>query len=194
MASDESRHRAQTMLDAFIEHKQILAGYLAQRLLLPEDIEDLLQETFILAQQAGKKRDIRSPKGYLFVIARNLLSKKFARQTRERTKIISDAEFSTLPSPEPPIDRQLHYREHMKLLENAVRTLPPQCRRVFILRKFCGRTHREIARDLDISTSTVERHITIALTRLDSAMRQQGYEFDDPGWSDQAGEIKGGLS
>ncbi len=191
MASDESRQREQTMLDAFIEHKQTLAGYLAQKLLRPEDIDDLLQETFMLAQQAGRKGAIRSPKGYLFVIARNLLSRKFARQSRERTKVISDAEFATLPSPDAPIDRQLHYRQHMALLESAVRSLPPQCRRVFILRKFCGRTHKEIARELDISTSTVERHITIALTRLDGTMKQQGYELDEAGWNEQAGGFSG---
>ena len=40
----------------------------------------------------------------------------------------------------------------------AVRQLPEQCRRVFVLKKVYGYSQREIAKELSLSESTVEKH------------------------------------
>ena len=76
--NDES----QSILEAFIEHRDVLFSYFARKLLKPEDIEDLLHDTFMVAFKSESNKQIKSPKGYLFVVARNLLSKKFAKDSR----------------------------------------------------------------------------------------------------------------
>jgi len=165
----------QSVLEAFAEHRDVLVSYLAQKLLKPDDIDDLLQETFIQAYRAEKNGQIRSPKGYLFIIARNLLSKRFAKQSKELVKEISEAEFSSIATNDSSLEIQLHFKMKMETFEKAVATLPSQCRRVFILRKIYGMSQKKIASKLDISCSTVERHITIALTKLATIMSDKGY-------------------
>lgn len=55
-------------------------------------------------------------------------------------------------------------------LHEAIRGLPEKCREVFELSRFAGMSHKEISAKLQISTKTVERHITRALKALKSQM------------------------
>ena len=171
----ESTDENQSILDAFNEHRDVLFGYFARKLLKPEDIEDLLHDTFVVAYKSENTRQIKSPKGYLFVIARNLLSKKFAKDSRMRTKSIDEADFNTLQSESVPADQALHYKVEMEVLAQCIESLPEQCRRVFIYKKFHGLSQKQISSKMQISTSTVERHITIALVKLRTQMNEKGY-------------------
>ena len=165
----------QSVLDAFIEHRDVLFSYFARKLLKPEDIEDLLHDTFMVAFKSESNRQIKSPKGYLFVVARNLLSKKFAKESRMRTKSIDEADFNVIKADTVPADQSVHYKLEMEALIKSIEVLPEQCRRVFIYKKFHGLSQKQIASKMQISTSTVERHITIALLKLRSHMSDQGY-------------------
>lgn len=167
-----------TIADAYIQHRDVLFGYFAHKMLKPEDIEDLLQETFIEAFKSEAKRTINSPKDYLFVVARNLMSKKFAKRAKMRTESIDAADFNHIASKDVSTDLDVHYKLKLKVLARCVDTLPDQCRRVFILKKFRGMSQKQIASHLNISTSTVERHITIALMRLNTLMAEHGYNED----------------
>lgn len=164
-----------SIADAYVEHRDVLFGYFAHRMLKPEDIEDLLQETFIEAFKSESNRVINSPKDYLFIVARNLMSKQFAKRAKMRTQSIDAADYSHLSSDQAPADLDMHYKLKLEVLAKCVDTLPDQCRRVFILKKFHGMSQKQIASKLNISTSTVERHITIALMRLNALMVEQGY-------------------
>lgn len=86
----------------------------------------------------------------------------------------------------PPLDQQLDAQTQLRTFEQSVSKLPRQCRKVFLLRKIYGWPHKKIARKLGISTSTVERHITIALTRLDSSVKlaKNTHEANQPLHSD----------
>ncbi|RME62380.1 MAG: winged helix-turn-helix transcriptional regulator, partial [Alphaproteobacteria bacterium] len=58
----------------------------------------------------------------------------------------------------------------------AVASLPPACRTVFILRKFEGLTNREIANRLKISISAVEKHIAVGIEKCSAHLIGNGYE------------------
>ena len=47
----------------------------------------------------------------------------------------------------------------------AVRQLPIQARRVFVLKKVYGYSQREIASELGLAESTVEKHVALAIRR-----------------------------
>ncbi|WP_373781588.1 sigma-70 family RNA polymerase sigma factor [Kaistella sp.] len=47
---------------------------------------------------------------------------------------------------------------------------PPKCREVFILSKVDGLKYKEIAEQLNISTKTIENHMTKALRIIREAM------------------------
>ena len=54
----------------------------------------------------------------------------------------------------------------------AVRILPVQCRKVFVLKKVYGYSQREIAIELEISESTVEKHIALGMKRCINFMNK----------------------
>lgn len=51
-------------------------------------------------------------------------------------------------------------------LEKEISKLPPKCQRIFLLNKRDGLTHSEISEYLQVSTKTVEGHITRAFKML----------------------------
>lgn len=53
-----------------------------------------------------------------------------------------------------------------RALQEAIDSLPERCREVFLLSKVEGLKNREIAERLNISEKTVERHMSIALSKL----------------------------
>ncbi len=69
-------------------------------------------------------------------------------------------------------------REEQETLEEhlrkAIDDLPEKCRIVFLLNRYENFTHKEIAEQLDISTKTIENHMTKALKLLKDAMFQLG--------------------
>ena len=76
-----------------------------------------------------------------------------------------DFYFSTVIQ-SPEAEMELWRADMTKALDEAIATLPEKCREVFILSKVEGLKNREIAEKLNISEKTVERHMSIALSRL----------------------------
>ncbi|UII27397.1 RNA polymerase sigma-70 factor [Fulvivirga maritima] len=58
----------------------------------------------------------------------------------------------------------------IKKMERIIGSLPDKCREVFTLSRFENLSHKEIAEKLDISTKTVENHITKAMKLLRESM------------------------
>ncbi|MGH8200295.1 MAG: RNA polymerase sigma factor [Steroidobacteraceae bacterium] len=53
-------------------------------------------------------------------------------------------------------------------------SLPPLCRRVFVLRKVYQLSHAEIAQVLGVSHSTIEKHVAKGLLRCRDQLRSAG--------------------
>jgi RNA polymerase sigma-70 factor (ECF subfamily) len=68
-------------------------------------------------------------------------------------------------------EQLLQYTELYQRIEETVRTLPPQCQRVFVMSRFEGKKHREIADELQISPKTIEAHLSRALSQLRQVLR-----------------------
>jgi RNA polymerase sigma-70 factor (ECF subfamily) len=63
-------------------------------------------------------------------------------------------------------------KEINESIEKAIATLPPQCRKVFLLNKYDGLSYNEIAQKLDISINTVRTQITRAMKKMRSSLSQ----------------------
>lgn len=118
--------------------------------------EDLVQEIFsslwLKREEFCKVKEFRF---YLFTMAKNLAItylKKMARQT------LVNLEFA---------DRQgmdsSHNDRYEELLQQAVALLPPQQKQIFNMAKVNGMSHEVIARQLNLSPSTVNNHMVAAL-------------------------------
>ena len=114
----------------------------------------------------------------MFGVARNLLSQRFRKNSKRMSIEINDANISEIAEDFIPPENIVFYKLKMDILNEAIKSLPPQCQRVFVLRKIHGLSQKKIASKMKISTSTVERHITIALARLNAIMTEKGYSDD----------------
>jgi RNA polymerase sigma-70 factor (ECF subfamily) len=158
------------VMEVFSSVESRLRQYIMRILVHPQDVEDALQETLLRTWESEKRQDIHSPKSFLFKVAKNIALTEIAKKSRQLTVYIGDFAESDVIADELSLESSLEAEEKLRSLSTVIATLPPQCQRVFIMRKIFGFSHKEIARRLNISTRTVEQHLTKGLKRCQEAM------------------------
>ena len=137
------------------------------------DVDDIVQEAFlrISTQRVTDRPD--NPRGFLFRIARNLVFDTLRRNRVRRHYAESQAvdpglqgAVGTMTSAES----EASAREELTIVVRAIDELPPQCRRVFLLQRQEDLSYAEIAEELGISVSMVQKHMSKALLRLNEVL------------------------
>ena len=139
----------------------------------PHEVEDIVQETYVrLCRVAGPGR-IRHPKSYLFRTARNLALDSVKRAEHRLGQPWKEDIGNAGAEVDEVFERAVSSEEFGRFCE-AVRLLPVQARRVFVLKKVYGYSQREIADELGLAESTVEKHVALAVRRCAEHMRKSG--------------------
>lgn len=129
--------------------------------------EDVVQEIFLaIWNKRTEFQEVRRFQAYLFSMTKNLCLKHIrdlANESQAQLEFSERINFGENDSLEP-------YHE---LLHQIVEQLPPQQKRIFELAKIQGLSHDTIARILNLSTSTVNNHITAAVKSI--KLRLQHY-------------------
>lgn len=146
-----------------------LKQYLMRFFVRQQDIEDVVQETFLRAFESEKTQVITSPRSFLFKVAKNIALSELSRKANRLMIYMGDLGELEVIDSRPSLEEALEIRARLASLSRTADALPPQCRRVLIMRKVFGFSHKEIARRLNISTRTVEKHLTKALQRCQEA-------------------------
>jgi RNA polymerase sigma-70 factor (ECF subfamily) len=134
------------------------------------EAEELTQEVFFKAwTKIDSLRDPERHREWLFRMARNAcydhLKKKRLRKLIQRSPLEAGRDERT------PETRAL-YRDELRLLKGAVRSLPGKLRDTFILRGYGGLSYREIAAVLQIKEGTVMSRLNEAREKIKSRMRE----------------------
>lgn len=166
-----------TML-AFLENETALKRFLGRILPIAADVEDIAQEAFLRAFVASSTETVRMPKAFLFRIARNLAINERSRMWNTTTTLVGDSsELDGLGTDDDvSSEDRLDSNRKMLLLSEAISLLPTKCRQVFLLRKVHELSHKDIADQMGISVSTVEKHIAMGLVRCSKYMSEHGYD------------------
>ncbi|ODS73002.1 MAG: hypothetical protein ABS46_20575 [Cytophagaceae bacterium SCN 52-12] len=118
--------------------------------------EDVVQDTFLtLWANRAKIGRIDSPENYIFVLARN----QCFRLLKDRAVLISSEEEFFIDLSEEPAGEE---DERFAQISRAIDLLPPQQKKIFEMAKLKGLSHERISRELNLSPSTVNNHITAA--------------------------------
>ena len=165
--------------DLFQKFRLDLRRHLSLRMnLIADDAEDVVQETFVRLMKMEAESDKRiacleSPKAYIFQAATNLAIDRMRRQKVRGDEgdyqALSDDMEADIPDPIRTLDAE----QRLKSLMQVVDSLPPKCRKVFILHKFKQMTYKEVAVHLKISQSMVEKHMMKALDICDSRLKKR---------------------
>ena len=121
-----------------------LRGRLARAVLgvvPPKEIEDIVQETYVRVCQIEGKDTIREPRSFLFKTARNLALDHVKRAESRLAVSVEDIGDSEIGASDLTVDetfdRVASDQEFCQFCD-AVRHLPVQCRRAFVLKKVYG--------------------------------------------------------
>ena len=133
--------------------------------------QDVVQRTFI---QVWRKRSGWTPSGtvgsYLYRITRNLALNTRRdlnlRQERHEEGGMGESYRARPASPDENLDAAALRAE----VEGALARLPKRRREVFVLSRFHGLTHREIAETMGTSPQTVSNQMSAALVELRAAL------------------------
>ncbi len=148
----------------FLDTSPQLHRFLARRVQCPETAADLTQEIYLrLPQMQTSVVSEVGVRAWLFRVASNL-SIDHLRSQRRHSELLNrfcgnETEIDQAPSPY----RAVMDHDRLKRVQNALKELPDQCADVLYLSRIEGYSHAEIAGQLGISKSLVEKHIARAL-------------------------------
>ena len=166
-------HTSSAIQEAFTRHQGALKRFISRFLPNSYDIEDVSQETFLRAYTTEKTREIEQPKSFLFRIAKHIALTQLTQKSRQITDYLEDFDDSEVLLIEDTVEDELLARETLGIHCEAVAGLPPQCRRVYLMRKVYGMSHKEIAGQLGIAVSTVEKHLIKGVKLCDRYVREK---------------------
>lgn len=163
-------------------HDASVRSYLSQSFpLARENVDDLMQESYLRIWKARAVQPIESARAFLFRVARNVALDLLRRHRASPIEAVPRLDDLPVLEDEPDAADAAGRRERVRLLAEAIAALPARCREVFILHKIRGFSRKETAALLGLSDRTVGVHTDRAVKRCAEFLRRRGVGglFDD---------------
>lgn len=152
------------------------------------DIENLVAESLARAFQAKDIARITAGRSYLFSIARNILIDAMRREAVVSLDFMADLDSLRI---DDGLERSLQARDQLRQLQAIIETLPAQCRRAFLLKRVHDYSLAQIAEEMGLSVSTVEKHLAKAVRLVAKALAER--EDDGVGFISGRSDLPGGA-
>lgn len=165
-----------TTTQTFVNNLGGLRRYLSRFFSSKHDIEDVLQEAYVKAIESEKSNEITAPKAFLYKVSKNLAINYHKSAARRLTDYIEDFEEAENIASGPSLEHQVEQEYRLARFCDAVKLLPPQCRRVFVLKKVYAIPNIEIAKRMGISINTVNKHLSKGTLMCQKYLEHKGYE------------------
>ncbi len=151
-----------------------LVRYLSKKVRNDEDANDLAQEAFLRMHKFQQSRHLDNARAFLFKTANNLVVDQL-RRARVHDKYLS---FEMLPEQSdedndkfaPSAERTVSAEQELDQIYQVVDQMPDKVRQAFLMHRGKDLSYAEIAAELGVSTSMVEKYIIQALKILRSEM------------------------
>lgn len=155
-------------------YSNLVYNYLSGFLKDPALTEDLAHEVFIKLWEIRHRLDIQTSfEAYLLRTCRNsaiTALKKIRVDSR-----LAQAAIKYLESlPASALQTTTTLEKYDRLLDEAVASLPPQRRKIFLLCREEGKTYEQVATELGLSINTVKEHMKDALKALRTFLGERG--------------------
>lgn len=167
------------LLNAYYEHERDLVRFLSQRLKCAFTARDLVQELYLRLLNVENPEAIQNSRAYLFRVAANLATDYQRVEGRRAELLKENSQVLNAPVQNVSPERVALAREELERLGRIVEKMPPLSRKIFYLNRFEGKPQRAIAAELDVSVTTVEKHIRRVLEQL--ARARDEMEKKQPG-------------
>ena len=158
--------------EIYTRYWQTLYAVAYNRLRDQQKSEDVVHDVFSSLWSNRHQSEIRNLAAYLATAVKfrvlEYIRKEFFKQTYiQRTSHLEPAESHD-------ISEALHYKRLLQAINEEVENLPERCKLVFKYSREENKPLKQIASEMNLSTSTVENHLNRALKRLKEVVRKLG--------------------
>ena len=157
------------------EHSSALVRFLTRRMKSREDAEDIAQAAYLRLYTLDDLNQLSNAKAFLFQVAANMSIDQLRREVlhknyldKEISKVSKD--LSAMTPEVISLEREIEAKEALHLIHSRLEDLPRNARQAFILSRNKGWTYNQIATQLGVSVSSVEKYILLALKELREAV------------------------
>lgn len=156
----------------FHSHSSGLLRYIKHKLGRADIAEDIAQNAFVRIQQMQNPEQLENPQAYLYKTATNLVIDQ-ARHEQYRHNYQQELDCDEASAVDNP-ERKLGAERQIESIKVALAHLPDNCQRAFLMHRLQGKSYSDIARELSVSVSSVEKYICrafLACRALDDSSR-----------------------
>lgn len=159
------------MLETFVRLRPQLLAFARNRRLDQSLAEDLMQDTWLKMQTAIPQADIENHAGYIRRSAANATNDHLRKERRRKDIDAEIQDILTETADDVSPERQLAGRQTLQAVNEVLEAMPERTRRIFLMNRIDGVSHRRIAEMEAITEEAVYYHIRRALERL-AALRR----------------------
>ena len=144
------------------DHHRWLLNVLKRRIGCFSTAEDLTHDVFLRLLGKTDLPQFREPRAYLASVANGMIIDRHRRKQIEQAWLevmTTQAADEAMPSAE----QEVMIIDALTRIDALLDTLKPRVRQVFIMSRLEGIGYAEIAKQLDVSLSTVQKDMTLAL-------------------------------
>lgn len=154
----------------FTQYYAPLCNYATKIINDNSSAEDIVQSLFIQLWESDKLSTIENPERFLLRSTKfkciDFLRKKSKNTETTLNDTFNISNTTTSDLNEEDIEPLLHY---------FASKLPPKTREVFLLSRTSGLTYKEIAEEKGISVKTVEAHMSNALKKMRTLLKEHDF-------------------
>lgn len=152
-----------------------LASYLAKKVRNDDDACDLAQEAFLRMHKFQQKQRLDDVRAFLYRTANNLAVDQF-RRARIRDRYLSSERVQELADGgsnqyAPSAERTVSAEQELARISEIVDRMPAKVRHAFLLHRGKDFSYSQIAAEMNVSISMVEKYIVSALGLLRQELR-----------------------
>jgi RNA polymerase sigma factor (sigma-70 family) len=165
-----------------VHHYRELLNFCTQSLKDRHAAADVVQETYARVIALSRAQIVTEPRALLYRVARNLLTDQHRRdkvRLHDSLDTLTDLDHpqaSPLCQPEQALD----LRQQALAMLDVINHLPERCREAFMLNRFDGLSHQEVADRMGISRNMVAQHVVRALLACKACDDQLHGRHHDP--------------
>lgn len=127
-----------------------------------DQAEDFLHSAFLRMEEYRTRRPVENPGGFMVRAAVNI-GRDTGRHNRVRALVDAPIdEMIAITDGQPLQDEVLAARERLERVRLGLEQLSPRTREIFLMHRLDGLKYREIAEELGVTVSAVEKHVAKA--------------------------------
>lgn len=160
--------KSQFIEELFRQNGQPLVRFLSAKLRDPQQADEIAQEAYLRMQKLHEPEQLDNARAFLFQVAANMATDQLRRQQLHQRYVQNQLEQQTTdsgiaPEVEYGPDEQLIAEERVQQITAALNSLKPKPRQAFLLHRKTGLSYSEIAEQMGVSVSSVEKYMLAAL-------------------------------